>query len=101
MHDPPDAAPAGSGGCRYGDLPLEPHLAELNRHVLERFERSDGDLTAVGDVHRWSEAKKLSTTCPEDAASADPERPGTSRRAVGPDLAPAHAHKTGTNKAHT
>lgn len=68
--------PSNARFYSYGDLPLGPHLEELNRHVLERFERSDGALTAVGDVHRWSEPKKMSTTCPEDAVSADPDRPG-------------------------
>ena len=67
--------PSNARFYSYGDLPLGPHLEELNRHVLERFERSDGALTAVGDVHRWSEPKKMSTTCPEDAVSADPDRP--------------------------
>uniref|UniRef100_A0A672JUE7 Presequence protease, mitochondrial n=1 Tax=Salarias fasciatus TaxID=181472 RepID=A0A672JUE7_SALFA len=68
--------PSNARFFTYGDLPLEPHLKQIEEEALSRFERIDPNTEVPSQPH-WTAPREDHVTCGPDALAPDPARQNT------------------------
>lgn len=68
--------PSNARFFTYGDLPLEPHLKQIEEEALSRFEHIDPK-TEVPSQPRWTSPKADHVTCSPDPLAPDPNKQNT------------------------
>lgn len=68
--------PSNARFFTYGDLPLEPHLKQIEEDALCRFERIDPNTEVPSQPH-WTAPREDHVTCGPDALAPDPAKQNT------------------------
>uniref|UniRef100_A0A669EED7 Pitrilysin metalloproteinase 1 n=1 Tax=Oreochromis niloticus TaxID=8128 RepID=A0A669EED7_ORENI len=68
--------PSNARFFTYGDLPLEPHLKQIQEEALSKFDRINPK-TEVPSQPRWTSPKEDHVTCSPDPLAPDPNKQNT------------------------